>query len=178
MWSKAGRTSFTSPGPRVQGGVHPSSRGKLEEARLLRTGCLMATTLAQGPLGSRGSGQQRRSRSGLGQSLAWRRKLRWEADLPQPWPAAGTVLPLRFTGVETEAAFVAGCSFLLPGRWSACGSKVVLTAHSSHWGRLDQPASAPAPDQQRALSGFGEKAGVQGVAFLIDLFQRSSSLFQ
>ena len=123
------------------------------------------------------SGQRRRSRSGLGQSLAWRRKLRWETDLPQPWPAAGTVLPPRFTGVETEAVFVVGCCFFLLGR-SVCGSKVVLTAHSSHRGQLDQLASVPTPDQQQVLSGFGEKAGVQALALLIDLFQRPSSLFQ
>lgn len=161
----------------MRGGVHPSSSGKREEARLLRTGCLIATALAQGPPGSRGSGQRRRSRSGLGQSLAWRRKLRWETDLPQPWPAAGTVLPPRFTGVETEAVFVVGCCFFLLGR-SVCGSKVVLTAHPSHRGQLDQLASVPTPDQQQVLSGFGEKAGVQALALLIDLFQRPSSLFQ
>lgn len=159
------------------GGVHLSSRGKPEEARLLRTGCLIASVLAQGPPGSRDSGQRRRSRSGLGHCLAWRPKLRWETDLPQPWPAAGNVLPPRFTGVDTEAALVVGCSFFLLGR-SACGGKVVLTTHSNHRGRLDQPASAPTPDQQRVLSGFGEKTGVQALVFLIDLFQRPSSLFQ
>ena len=76
----------------------------------------------------------------------------------------------HFTGVEPEPASVAGGSFFLLGRWSACGSKdhcewSSLPIESS--GRLDQPASAPTPGQrQRVLSGGGEKGGVQSLASL------------
>lgn len=118
--------SFMDPGPGAQGGVRPTPGGRWEEA-----GLLTPTLLPPGP--SREPGLQAAQTENVRSSRVWGgNRPRVGSRLAQNnmargWHCAASLVLQGWKLRQHLCGLLSSC-WAAP-KWSACGSKVVLTAH-------------------------------------------------